>query len=81
MGRMEAEVDLGWPGLSADSVQMVHPVCLVRLSNNRGSFEHVASRGRPLVRFVFVDVDARAVVRTLTIDDAWMRQMSDVLVR
>ena len=82
MGRMEAEVALGWPCLSADTVQLVYPVCLVRLSNNRGSFEHVASaRGRPLVRFVFVDVVSNAVLRTLTIDEPWMRKMSDVLVR
>ena len=80
MERFEYEVDLQTECLT-DEVQIVYPLCLVRLSNNKGSFEHVSSRGKPFVLFKFINLICKQIVRTLSIDDTWMRSMSDVLVR
>ena len=56
-----------------DSIQLRYPLCLVQLSNNGGSFEHVSNLGQPYVCLVFVDVEKGIPLRTLTFDQTWMR--------
>jgi len=84
MRRLSFEVDLQSQDVEAcraDCVQLAYPLCLIRLSNNNGSFEHVSSKGKPFVMFKFVDLQSAIVLRTLSIDHAWMQRMSDVLVK
>ena len=61
MRRLSFEVDLQSQDVEAcraDSVQLAYPLCLIRLSNNNGSFEHVSSKGKPFVMFKFVDLQS-----------------------
>ena len=59
-----------------DRLQLLYPLCLVQLSNNGGSFEHVSSLGQPYVCFVFADIVRGTSLKILTLDQHWMRLRS-----
>ena len=56
-----------------DTVQVMYPLCLVQLSNNGGSFEHVSSLGQPYVCMAFVDIEKGSCLKIITFDQGWMR--------
>ena len=56
-----------------DTIQLIYPLCLVQMSNNGGSFEHVSNLGQPYVCVAFVNVQNGTNLRIITFDQTWMR--------
>ena len=56
-----------------DTIQLIYPLCLVQMSNNGGSFEHVSNLGQPYVCVAFVNIQNGTNLKIITFDQTWMR--------